>query len=147
MNDKTNDVYGLCPICGAPGVTRERRPGGNDTCKAGHCYPSRDARVQRQSPQESQAPTRADVPAAAAACFDALTRAAIQGALLFVPLVAPSGRIVYSVGAIPADGVGGYLPLAYILAPEQTEGMRQATRADLEAAGHIAQAPAIVVPH
>lgn len=35
--------YGKCPICGAPGVMRERRPGGNDRCENGHEYPSREA--------------------------------------------------------------------------------------------------------
>lgn len=37
--------YGLCPICGAAGVTRERRPGGNDRCSNGHTYPSAHART------------------------------------------------------------------------------------------------------
>lgn len=37
-------VYGYCPICGAPGVMRERRPNGNDTCKNRHTYPSRAAK-------------------------------------------------------------------------------------------------------
>lgn len=36
--------YGSCPLCGAPGVMRERRPNGNDTCVNGHTYPSRDAK-------------------------------------------------------------------------------------------------------
>lgn len=36
-------AYGVCPKCGAPGSTRERRPNGNDTCTAGHSYPSRHA--------------------------------------------------------------------------------------------------------
>ena len=35
--------YGFCPVCGLPGVKRERRPGGNDVCAGNHCYPSRDA--------------------------------------------------------------------------------------------------------
>ena len=35
--------YGFCPICGAQGVARERRPGGNDKCKNGCTYPSRNA--------------------------------------------------------------------------------------------------------
>lgn len=37
--------YGYCPIkgCNASGVTREKRPGGNDTCRNGHTYPSADA--------------------------------------------------------------------------------------------------------
>jgi len=36
-------AYGYCPKCGAMGLTRERRPNGNDRCTAGHTYPSRDA--------------------------------------------------------------------------------------------------------
>ncbi len=37
--------YGYCPHCGAPGIARERRPDGNDTCKNHHVYPSRVART------------------------------------------------------------------------------------------------------
>ena len=33
--------YGSCPMCGAPGNSRERRPNGDDTCENGHKYPSR----------------------------------------------------------------------------------------------------------
>ena len=36
-------VYGYCPECGAKGVTRERRPNGNDKCAKGHTYPSNTA--------------------------------------------------------------------------------------------------------
>jgi len=36
-------AYGFCPKCGAPGVSRERRPNGNDICRTGHEYPSREA--------------------------------------------------------------------------------------------------------
>jgi hypothetical protein len=32
--------YGYCPLCGAVGVSRERRPDGNDKCANGHTYPS-----------------------------------------------------------------------------------------------------------
>lgn len=35
--------YGFCPICGANGISRERRPNGNDRCSAGHEYPSSKA--------------------------------------------------------------------------------------------------------
>ena len=35
--------YGFCPICGAPGVFRERRLNGNDSCERGHDYPSSTA--------------------------------------------------------------------------------------------------------
>lgn len=37
-------VYGYCPVCGAPGYSREKRPGGNDTCVNGHKYPSSSAK-------------------------------------------------------------------------------------------------------
>jgi hypothetical protein len=36
-------AYGFCPICGAPGSQRERRPNGNDRCAKGHEYPSASA--------------------------------------------------------------------------------------------------------
>lgn len=35
--------YGFCPLCGAPGVSRERRIDGNDTCASGHVYPAANA--------------------------------------------------------------------------------------------------------
>lgn len=41
----TISVYGLCPVCGAPGKTRERRLYGNDQCVNGHTYQSADAWV------------------------------------------------------------------------------------------------------
>ena len=37
---------GHCPLCGSPGVARERRPGGDDTCGKGHVYPSRSATAE-----------------------------------------------------------------------------------------------------
>ena len=46
-----SDTYGYCPECGAPGVTRERRPDGNDRCANGHTYPSRAALSQPQAAQ------------------------------------------------------------------------------------------------
>lgn len=36
-------VYGYCPQCGLPGISRERRINGNDTCAQGHVYPSASA--------------------------------------------------------------------------------------------------------
>lgn len=36
-------TYGRCPWCGAAGILRERRPGGNDKCGNGHVYPSAEA--------------------------------------------------------------------------------------------------------
>lgn len=32
--------YGYCPLCGAVGVSRERRPDGDDKCANGHTYKS-----------------------------------------------------------------------------------------------------------
>lgn len=43
MTDQSHAPYGYCPKCGQPGHERERRPNGDDTCVAGHKYPSRDA--------------------------------------------------------------------------------------------------------
>jgi hypothetical protein len=48
--DKTDSItseidigYGFCPICGSPGISRERRPNGNDLCRKGHKYLSSSA--------------------------------------------------------------------------------------------------------
>ncbi len=30
--------FGFCPVCGEPGVSRERRPNGNDICTNNHTY-------------------------------------------------------------------------------------------------------------
>ncbi len=38
-----SNIFGQCPMCNAPGVTRENMPGGSDTCKNGHTYFSSDA--------------------------------------------------------------------------------------------------------
>lgn len=43
MTDLQAAAYGFCPICGAPGTQRERRPNGNDICENGHEYKSSDA--------------------------------------------------------------------------------------------------------
>ncbi len=45
-----SSVYGRCPICNAPGIIRERRMDGNDTCKNGHKYPSKDASIEEKEP-------------------------------------------------------------------------------------------------
>jgi len=39
----SNHPLGYCPVCGAIGVKREKRPDGNDVCANGHTYPSRSA--------------------------------------------------------------------------------------------------------
>lgn len=46
--------YGYCPECGAPGVTRERRPDGDDKCSNGHRYPSRSAHASLPPQPEAQ---------------------------------------------------------------------------------------------
>ncbi|USN15543.1 hypothetical protein KIKIMORA_04250 [Brevundimonas phage vB_BpoS-Kikimora] len=33
-------MLGYCPHCGDDGMSRERRPDGNDTCRKGHTYPT-----------------------------------------------------------------------------------------------------------
>ncbi|MCZ4270938.1 hypothetical protein [Maritalea porphyrae] len=40
MTIKPETPYGFCPVCGAAGRMRERRPFGNDECENGHTYPS-----------------------------------------------------------------------------------------------------------
>lgn len=52
-------VYGICPICFdagvmTPGVSRERRPDGNDECAKGHVYPSKDALYPRNESKETE---------------------------------------------------------------------------------------------
>ncbi len=37
------EPYGRCPMCGAPGISRERRLDGDDMCAKGHKYPSKAA--------------------------------------------------------------------------------------------------------
>lgn len=54
----TDAPYGYCPVCGAPGEIRERRPLGNDRCPNGHTYPSGTA---RSDPPRTAADERADV--------------------------------------------------------------------------------------
>ena len=44
MNPAILFPYGCCPVCGLPGVRRDRGPDGNDRCEDGHTYPSRDAK-------------------------------------------------------------------------------------------------------
>lgn len=41
-----NLPYGTCPQCGSPGVSREKRPNGNDKCEKGHMYPSGTANTR-----------------------------------------------------------------------------------------------------
>ena len=40
---KSELPYGSCPVCHGAGLSRERRPNGNDKCVNGHVYPSREA--------------------------------------------------------------------------------------------------------
>lgn len=40
-------MYGNCPKCGSKGVSRERRPNGNDKCANGHVYLSSEAIVKK----------------------------------------------------------------------------------------------------
>lgn len=48
-----SDTYGTCPICGAPGVHRERRVNGDDWCAGGHVYPSADAITGEKTPDRA----------------------------------------------------------------------------------------------
>ena len=45
----TQSQYGNCPVCGSPGISRERRPDGNDKCSNGHLYKS-SASITRAAP-------------------------------------------------------------------------------------------------
>jgi hypothetical protein len=55
-------AYGLCPECGASGESRERRPNGNDTCEAGHVYPSASAvHPQAKLTESFETPHAADM--------------------------------------------------------------------------------------
>lgn len=47
--ETTKPLYGYCPVCGAPGVSRERRPNGYDCCAAGHTYNSCDTLTLAQT--------------------------------------------------------------------------------------------------
>lgn len=54
MTDQSNTQaapYGYCPECGEPGVTRERRPDGDDKCVNGHRYQSRNAHNAQPTPE------------------------------------------------------------------------------------------------
>lgn len=44
-------AYGYCPHCGAPVKSRERRLNGDDTCEAGHKYPSRKSLREKPTPK------------------------------------------------------------------------------------------------
>ena len=44
LEERDAKSYGLCPECGKPGVTRERRIDGNDKCSSGHVYKSTNAK-------------------------------------------------------------------------------------------------------
>ena len=47
-------LYGKCPICNFPGVARERRPNGMDTCLKGHTYLSSRAIIKSQISRDLQ---------------------------------------------------------------------------------------------
>lgn len=49
--------YGYCPRCGAAGVRRERRPGGNDVCANDHTYKSGSGLKEPATPQAAQVPS------------------------------------------------------------------------------------------
>ncbi len=48
--------YGFCPICKAPGISRERRLDGNDRCSNGHIYKSRAAlkSIEEEQPKQTE---------------------------------------------------------------------------------------------
>jgi hypothetical protein len=54
--------YGYCPVCGAPGVRRERRPDGNDECASGHRYASAKALIPPKSAKGTRTEGHGDKP-------------------------------------------------------------------------------------
>ena len=46
--------YGFCPVCYYPGISRERRPNGDDYCTNGHGYPSKDALTVVEVPEQPE---------------------------------------------------------------------------------------------
>jgi len=65
MTKDNPPVYGYCPMCGKPGLTRQRRPNGNDMCGNGHTYPSSSALSQKpKKPVKKKKPyTKKDIEA------------------------------------------------------------------------------------
>src|SRR5688572_5935829 len=52
--------YGFCPRCASPGVRRERRPDGNDTCERGCVYPSASSTNEPMPPRIPPPPLTRD---------------------------------------------------------------------------------------
>jgi len=51
----SDSPYGYCPVCGASGVSRERRPNGFDVCEVGHRYLSSAAKAKPPKPNKFKA--------------------------------------------------------------------------------------------
>jgi hypothetical protein len=57
MSKDVSPPYGYCPRCGGIGLSRERRPNGDDRCENGHKYPSKGTvknTLRNESPVESE---------------------------------------------------------------------------------------------
>lgn len=82
LSEDVKAPYGLCPICGFPGYSRERRPDGNDRCMKGHEYPSAMAIVASIKPTSDNTSTRLtealEVIKKSRECILALSRAATE---------------------------------------------------------------------
>jgi hypothetical protein len=64
-------VYGYCPICGAEGVMRERRPNGYDKCAKNHTYPSSKATPPAQPAQKNDGAAKMPCGAVVSNVYDA----------------------------------------------------------------------------
>lgn len=74
--------------------------------------------------------------------FTRLQIAFRDGLVGLVPMVAPSGKIVYAIGALfPSEQntQAEFQPLAVIVSEDKLDGARPATAAELETTGHAPQ--------
>lgn len=72
--------------------------------------------------------------------FAALQIAMRDGMVGLVPMMTPSGRILYAIGALfPRCGSdkAEFQPLAVIVSEDKLDGARPATADELTAAGHV----------
>lgn len=54
--EKQDKGYGFCPICGSPGIQRERRPNGDTLCENGHKCPSNSYQTSQSFSQFDAGP-------------------------------------------------------------------------------------------
>lgn len=86
MDDIIEDApYGYCPICGAAGYSRERRPNGNDRCVNGCVYLSASAKSTPPDTIKGEA-------IAVAECYDNGTK---ESGLRWIPYTGLSHKIEF----------------------------------------------------